>query len=82
MRIIDADAMIDEWCNECRRKPNCEEDCAFYEAVALAPTIKTKQVKYYDYDEKVWKIGEVIVNNLHDLTDSYKGSEYNGNIKD
>jgi len=26
-----------------------------------APTIKTKQVKYYDEDEKVWKIGEVIV---------------------
>ena len=47
-----------------------------------APTIKTKQVKYYDDDEKVWKIGEVIANTLHDLTDSYKGSEYNGNIKD
>ena len=47
-----------------------------------ATTIKTKQVKYYDDDEKVWKIGEVIANTLHDLTDSYKGSEYNGNIKD
>ena len=27
-----------------------------------SPTIKTKQVKYFDEDEKVWKIGEVIVN--------------------
>lgn len=26
-----------------------------------APTIPTKQVKYYDEDEKVWKIGSVIV---------------------
>ena len=25
-----------------------------------APTIKTKQIKYYDEDEQVWKIGEVI----------------------
>ena len=26
-----------------------------------APSIKTKQTKYYDEDEKVWKIGEVII---------------------
>ena len=51
-------------------------------AIPSAPTIKTKQIKYYDDDEKVWKIGDVIVNTLHDITDSYKGSEYNGNIKD
>ena len=25
------------------------------------PYVKTKQVKYYDEDEKVWKVGEVIV---------------------
>lgn len=25
------------------------------------PTTKTKSVKYFDEDEKVWKIGEVIV---------------------
>ena len=29
--------------------------------IANAPTIKTKQVKYFDEDEKVWKIGNVIV---------------------
>ena len=26
-----------------------------------APTIRTKQIKYFDEDEQVWKIGEVIV---------------------
>ena len=26
-----------------------------------APTIKTKQIKYFDEEEKVWKVGEVIV---------------------
>lgn len=26
-----------------------------------APTIETKEVKYFDEDEKVWKIGRVIV---------------------
>ena len=32
------------------------------EDIDLAPTIATKQVKYFDEDEKVWKIGSVIVN--------------------
>lgn len=27
-----------------------------------APTIATKQIKYFDEEEKVWKIGSVIVN--------------------
>jgi hypothetical protein len=61
MRLIDAGKLIDEWCKWCRHKPNCEEDCAFYETVALAPTIKTKQIKYYDDDGQVWKVGSVIV---------------------
>ena len=29
--------------------------------VVSQPTIKTKQIKYYDEEEKIWKIGEVIV---------------------
>lgn len=29
--------------------------------VLEAPIIATKQIKYYDEDENVWKIGEVIV---------------------
>lgn len=31
------------------------------ENIDSAPSIKTKQIKYFDEDEKVWKIGEVIV---------------------
>ena len=29
--------------------------------IDLAPSIKTKTIKYYDEDEHIWKIGEVIV---------------------
>ena len=29
--------------------------------VKYAPTIKTKSVKYFDDDERVWKVGSVIV---------------------
>jgi len=25
------------------------------------PTVETKQIKYFDEDESVWKIGEVII---------------------
>ena len=52
MRLIDAEALM-------RNIPN--EEMIAKMAVAHAPTIKTKQVKYYDEDENVWKIGEVIV---------------------
>ena len=31
------------------------------EDIDLAPTIQTKEVKYFDEDENVWKIGSVIV---------------------
>ena len=37
--------------------------CTIEEAInadQISP-IKTKQVKYYDDDEQVWKIGEVII---------------------
>ena len=30
-------------------------------ALRMARRVATKQIKYYDEDEKVWKIGEVIV---------------------
>ena len=30
--------------------------------VVMQPTVETKEVKYFDEDEKAWKIGEVIVN--------------------
>lgn len=32
-----------------------------FDAIEDAPSIKTKTVKYFDEDEKVWKVGEVIV---------------------
>lgn len=50
MRIIDADKL----------KIPSEEMIAKM-AIAHAPTIKTKQIRYFDEDEQVWKIGEVIV---------------------
>lgn len=31
------------------------------DAIDETPSIKTKTVKYYDEDENVWKVGEVIV---------------------
>ena len=38
-----------------------DEDSDGVEEVMQLPIIKTKEVKYFDEDEKVWKIGEVIV---------------------
>lgn len=34
------------------------------ERIRKIPTIATKQIKYFDEDEKVWKIGSVIVNEI------------------
>lgn len=39
------------------------------EAIDLAPSIETKQIKYFDEEEKVWKIGEVIVNQAEGADD-------------
>ena len=85
-RLIDADKLIKsiESDRNCSDMPSQWIDGVNY-AIDLIelyePTIKTKQIKYYDEDESVWKVGSVIVNTLHDLTDSYKGSEYNGIVK-
>lgn len=65
MRIIDADAIqipsthIDMFEN-CRNCKLLDEE-QVREIIDITPTIKTKQIKYFDEDEKVWKIGEVIV---------------------
>lgn len=53
MRIIDGD--------ELRRELIRAHAIIGAKYVDLAPTIKTKQIKYYDEEEKVWKIGSVIV---------------------
>lgn len=58
MRLIDADADIKKMCG-------CfidiiEENIAV-QIVKASPSIETKQIKYFDEEEKVWKIGSVIV---------------------
>jgi len=72
MRLIDADAlknfikdqyfkcdMPEEWGNGVMWATS---QINHYCNKAEAPTIETKQVKYFDEDEKVWKVGSVIVN--------------------
>lgn len=71
MRIIDADRLrnkVIEWmppdpCGIEERSFPYETDVAVSLIMEIdeAPTIRTKEVKYFDEDEKVWKIGEVII---------------------
>lgn len=70
MRPIDADALDDAMYHEAfetdSEMQKWDSGCwirykMFENAIADAPTIETKQIKYFDEDEKVWKIGEVIV---------------------
>ena len=56
MRIIDAD--------ELRKELIHGHDLVGAKYVDLAPTIATKEIKYYDEDEHVWKIGRVIVDEM------------------
>ena len=66
MRPIDADKLIKniESDRNCSDMPSQWIDGVNY-AINLIelyePTIKTKQVKYYDDEEQVWKVGSVIV---------------------
>ena len=76
MRLIDADRLNDAMYHEAfendasynESNPMAKWDSGlwirykmFENAIADAPTIETKQVKYFDEDEKVWKTGEVVV---------------------
>ena len=71
MRLIDADRLSDEvlkWlpsdpCGVEEKEMPFETDIVVSMMLTIdeAPTIKTKQIKYYDEEEEVWKIGEVIV---------------------
>ena len=58
MRPIDADKF-----KETLRSAKIQTvlDAYAIERINGAPTIKTKTIKYYDDDENVWKVGEVIV---------------------
>lgn len=62
MRLIDGDKLSIDFYDEYET----EDDEYAYGYVSkhqidTAPTIKTKQVKYFDEDEKIWKIGRVVV---------------------
>lgn len=52
MRPIDVDTLL---------KGHEDHEMISTHLIWNAPTIKTKQVKYFDEDEKVWKTGSVIV---------------------
>ena len=60
-RLIYADALIDrlEFC--VKEGMGSTIAYTFMHMVDEAPDIATKQVKYFDEDENVWKIGSVIV---------------------
>lgn len=65
MRIIDADTLIKNIKNTADLGGWIGAAVYHIKLVAIkyiedAPSIKTKEVKYFDEDEKVWKIGSVI----------------------
>ncbi len=68
MRIIDADAFMQDINNsiEAMTEVGIMVDGEYLwgkmnDALENAPTIKTKQIKYFDEEENVWKVGSVIV---------------------
>lgn len=56
MRLIDADAI------KLPQFATAFVKVAVMDAIDETPTIETKQIKYFDEEEKVWKIGSMIVN--------------------
>ena len=64
MRIIDADAI--DWSvieEEHGKRNDVVIDCRIL--IENQTTIATKEIKYFDEDESVWKIGRVIVDEGH-----------------
>ena len=62
MRLIDADRLLEERkIHPYYHLQNRDVAIPIID-IEHAPTVKTKTIKYYDEDEKVWKIGEVIIN--------------------
>jgi hypothetical protein len=57
------DLLYEELTDERREIIQFDKDCKqnAIDMLDNAPTIKTKEIKYFDEDEKVWKIGSVIV---------------------
>lgn len=63
MRIIDADALPIDSIDMSNMIEVTDRGIAVVrlEDIIDAPTIITKEIKYFDDDEKAWKIGRVIV---------------------
>lgn len=63
-RYIDADALMNQWCDEmCKPKPSCEEDCAVYDYVRLAPSIDIVFCKEcVEYDDEWCLYWQNVVN--------------------
>ena len=57
-RYIDADVLI-AWIKGSQQMTSKMKSLICY--IKTMPTVQTKEIKYYDEDEKVWKIGEVVV---------------------
>ena len=60
-RLIDANKLIDRLDYCVKEGMGSTIAFTFKHMVEDAPTIQTKEVKYYDEDGKVWKMGSVIV---------------------
>lgn len=63
MRIIDADALPIDSIDMSNMIEVTDRGIAVVrlEDIIDTPTIATKEIKYYDEDDHVWKIGRVIV---------------------
>ena len=62
-RLIDADALPIDSIDMSNMIEVTDRGIAVVrlEDIIDAPTIKTKEIKYFDEDEKVWEIGRVII---------------------
>lgn len=79
MRIIDADAMCEalltRWHTADKNAKKIIKEVMADVVVPIVvsqPTIETKEIKYYDEDDSVWKIGRVIVD---ERTDNNKATQ-------
>ena len=67
MRLIDADIIVTELLYDDEHEEHYTERMTIAESLdrfteqGCPRIIRTKQIKYYDEEEQVWKIGEVIV---------------------
>ncbi len=60
MKLIDMEKVLSELCLSHKDIIYIDKN-ETAERIRKIPTIAIKQIKYFDEDEKVWKIGSVIV---------------------